>query len=307
MTWWGKLGDVAVGAITDQLTQTGQWGSLNKDLIAVIAPLTPLVDSVYFSPANGAGFVADQKNAVSAPVKDGTVDYQFNWTSPFESMNPDSKSPSYMAAIQAGGAAQVLQTATAFLKANDLDKYVPAAVDSGAAFAQKVSEASKGRTGITKMNSRQVFSGNAPVKVQLTLVFRAAQDPKTEVVEPIRKLLKMAHPEKLADSYLDALESLNGTIKAGMTPERVAQTLFPSEAPGFVSLTYKGETYAPMVIESISKPMTAPYSTMGDLFVELQITLASRESWDSKNIAQLSTNKLGALVDEALSAATSLF
>jgi hypothetical protein len=42
-----------------------------------------------------------------------------------------------------------------------------------------------GRTGITKLNSTQIFSGMPPVKFSFTAHFRALTDPQSEVRDPI--------------------------------------------------------------------------------------------------------------------------
>jgi hypothetical protein len=158
-----------------------------------------------------------------------------------------------MGALQSGMIPTMLQAAANILPSTAAD----AAADS-AAKAQKVSDLMVGRSGITKMNSRQVFNGNAPIKISMTLLFRAYQDPQSEVVNPYMDLLKIAYPEELAKDALTWQSE-----HADLPPlEKAVGVLMPSIAPKFVSFTYKGETYAPMVIESVSKPLDAPYSTV---------------------------------------------
>jgi hypothetical protein len=81
----------------------------------------------------------------------------------------------------------------------------------------------------------------------------------------------------------------------------------PSIAPKFVSFTYKGETYAPMVIESVSKPLDAPYSTMGELFLQIPVVLGTLSSWDARDVAKIRSNAMNSLVDDAVAGVQSLF
>ena len=148
-----------------------------------------------------------------------------------------------------------------------------------------------GRTGITKLNSRQVFTGMPPVKIPITLYFRAWADPIAEVERPIDQLYQWALPQHLANSSVLAggLEE----ILAGQVPD--LETLFPSYIPRFVALEYGGRTYKPLVIESISHPLVLPRSADGaKLSASVQITLATLDAWD-KDDWELSANSFGQL------------
>ena len=61
--------------------------------------------------------------------------------------------------------------------------------------------------------------------------------------------------------------------------------LAPSKAPAEIAMTYKGKTYAPLVIESIGQPINSPVDCSGR-FVELLVpmtlctlTALDREDW----------------------------
>ena len=56
----------------------------------------------------------------------------------------------------------------------------------------------EGRTGITKLNSTQVFNGMPPVKIQVTALFRAWRDSMKEVEAPFNKLMEWALPIELS-------------------------------------------------------------------------------------------------------------
>jgi len=57
----------------------------------------------------------------------------------------------------------------------------------------------EGQTGITKLNSRQVFSGLPPIKIPITMYFRAWANAQDEVERPINQLFEWALPQELAD------------------------------------------------------------------------------------------------------------
>ncbi|TDR30341.1 hypothetical protein DFR44_12210 [Hydromonas duriensis] len=270
------------------VSMSSQWGSLHPDLIAQFIPCNASGEVL------GAGFLA--------PIKEGSVEHSFNWTSPFEEMRPESKSAGLLAGLQSGVIPQVLDSAATLLKD------VAVVGDAAEATAKQASDLAKlamGRTGITKINSRQVFNGNAPIKITASLLFRAYQDPRSEVTEPFTKLLSMAYPAEIAADNLQAIEQ--GKAQGLSQLQLALLAMLPSQSPNFVSFTYKGETYKPLVIESVSKPLDAPYSMMGELFLEVPITLATLTSWDGRDITAMRNNSMGQLVDSAIAGMQSLF
>ena len=288
MGFWANAATQLIDTVSNSISMTSNWGSLHPDLIAQFAPCNAQGESL------GQGF--------AAPIKEGSVEHSFNWSSPFENMTPESKSVGLMAGLQSGLIPQVLDSAAA------LFKDVPVVGEAAGAVAGKASDLTAlatGRTGITKINSRQVFNGNAPIKISLTVLLRAYQDPQSEVVEPLQRLLQMAYPAQIALDNLQAIEE--GKAKGLKPLELALVSMLPSSSPTFVSMTYKGETYKPLIVGSISKPLDAPYSTMGELFLELPIQLETLNSWDARDIAASRNNGMSGLVNEGIAGIQSLF
>jgi hypothetical protein len=50
--------------------------------------------------------------------------------------------------------------------------------------------------GMPLLASMQIWSGTGPLEFELPLSFRAYKNPKTEVIDPVRKLIQMASPRK---------------------------------------------------------------------------------------------------------------
>lgn len=286
-----SLGEIALGSILgfdiqNSMAASSNYGSLHPDLFAVLTQVD----------ANGMPTGV----SVKAPVKEGSIEQEFNWTSPFENMTAESQHPTLMALAQSGGLTELIQSlgSTAFAeKAPETMKKI----ESVKGELLRLSDYGKGRTGITKLNSRQVFTGHSPLKINMTLLFRAWQDPLSEVADPFLKLLRMAYPEKIAENIFESA-SRSDTIG-----DAVVKALFPSKAPLPIIMTYKGEQYPKLVIESIGKPLDAPYSPMGDIWLEVPIVLQSWQSLDYQDMKSMQTTGIGSLVSEAIDAITDLF
>lgn len=295
MSWINSLVSAGIEVLSKQFTLTSNWGGLNSQLICTIAPCDK----------NGAVIGA----GVSAPFLDANLQQQMNWNSPFEDILPESKSPTLAAALQSGMITQAVESISAATSGGD---------EAKSGFMSKLSEflqQGEGRTGITKLNSTQVFTGNEPLKLDGTLAFRAYADPLSEVTQPITALWKMALPKSLADgdtianNAVDMVSMIGGMLngtQSGST-ETVVKAIFPSEAPGYVAVKYRGKTYAPMVIESISQPLVNPTSALGDVYATVQISLGTHRSWDAKDIENSGQSALGRLVNDTVSAVSSLF
>ena len=200
-------------------------------------------------------------DTVVAPLTEASMEMALNWQSPFEQSGPETKAPALMAMLQSGALQPV---------ANVLLGMSRAAVD-GAAAQKKSGEFLKqfeGRTGVTLLNSTQVFSGMAPVKFQVVAVFRAYADPVEEVEEPVARLMKWALPVELSKDG-SVLARLAKTAKGDMG---YVEALMPSRAPVRIGMQYKGRTYLPLVIESIGQPLNAPIDRNGR-FVEQLIPM----------------------------------
>lgn len=243
--------------------KSSQWLGLNPNLIA------------QFFEVDSDGNRVDQDMTVEAPLIDGNFEATFNWQSPFENSSPETTAPTLAADLQSG---QLQKELSAVAKAGDkltggffdLQDKVDGVLDD-----------SKGRTGITKLNSIQVFTGMQPIKIPITILFRAWRDARQEVETPFDQLMQWSLPVKLADKGM--LARLAEESKEGES------LIFPSAVPALIGMKYKNRLYSPMVIESIGYPMTSPIEKNGN-FTELsvQITLATlaaydRSDWDRVN------------------------
>lgn len=213
-------------------------------------------------------------NVVKAPLLDGAnLSISLNWQSPFESAGPESKAPTLFAMLQSGALQPVVN---AVLSGKGQENAQQKSTDFLKQF--------EGRTGITKLNSTQIFSGMPPVKFSITLLFRAWLDPASEVQRPFNQLMQWALPVQL---------SKDGSILANIA--KYAQgdasgldALLPSKAPTMIAMQYKGDLFAPLVIESIEHPISSPVDSNGD-YVELAVpvTLATLTAIDRSDWANL--------------------
>src|SRR3546814_5034496 len=94
--------------------------------------------------------------------------------------------------------------------------------------------------------------------------------------------MSWALPEKL--SAMGPLLSRAADYAAGGTTS-ITDVLAPSKAPTKIGMTYKGKTYAPLVIESIGQPISSPADSSGK-YVELLVpmtlctlTALDRDDW----------------------------
>jgi len=193
-----------------------------------------------------------------------------HWQSPFESAGADQSFSSLSALLQAGGFASVLsalQAAFPTLKTRDAQRNAALALE--------------GRTNITKLNSAQVFTGMAPIKISVKAHFRAYQDADLEVRKPIHQLMSWALPQQLAqDGPLDG-------ASAGY------EEALPSRVPQVLGMKYADMLIAPIVIESIPFPLTGPRTGDGILTqASLQLQLATLTALD-KTDWESSTDKRG--------------
>lgn len=191
--------------------------------------------------------------SVKAPLTEANLELLLNWQSPFENAGADKGMPSLSAMLQSGA----LQ---------------PFVSDNG-----KASESLgkfEGRTGITKLNSTQVFSGMPPAKLQVTALFRAWRNALTEVEAPINQLMKWALPKELATEgpILSLIEGAKQVASGKPLDGAAAQALLPSLAPCKIAMKYKGRLISPLVIESIGQPWSSPVDK-GGRFVEMVVPM----------------------------------
>lgn len=192
-----------------------------------------------------------------------------SWSSPFEDAGVDKIRPTITSMLQTG----MIQP---YLKNTGLD---------GGKISGFFSEF-EGRTGITKLNSTQVFAGMPPVRIEVTALFRAWLDPVKEVEAPVNQLMEWALPEELAAD--GAIPSIINGIKLAYNdgPDRSAAiaALLPSTAPVMVAMQYKGRTFSPLVVENIVYPLSSPIDQNGNFTeISLPMTLCTLTAFDRKD------------------------
>jgi len=246
------------------------WGNLSDHLLA----------HFYVCDKTGKANVAEGE--IVAPLNEANLEASFNWQSPFEAMGPESKAPALMAMIQSGQLATVINQLQAAGAANI--PVIGSTLNSAAQKSKETAKALEGRTGVTKLNSRQVFTGMPPVKITLTIYFRAIQDAYTEVVQPYEKLIRWAFPQYLAQDGAVSQLITQGNSENG----RILTALFPSKSPVMVGMTYAKNRFAPMVIESMSHPVDGPIDRNGyPIFRNVQLNLGTLTALDRNDAINL--------------------
>jgi len=256
---------------------SSKWTGLNPHLLATLYPVGP------------AGLMEGGPH-VASPITESNIEMTANWQSPFEQSGVESKAPAITAMLQSGAlrdTAQALgEAATAAIAALDralpglgtmLDRVASNLPGAGtiSQFASETLSDAQGRSGMTKLNSTNIFSGAAPVKIAMTLHFRAFSDPRTEVQEPVDQLARWCLAKSLAKS---------GALAEAIRGDSVVSKLLPSLAPQMIGLRYGGYTFAPLVIESMGYPITVPRTRAGGaLHVTVQLMLASLTALDSED------------------------
>jgi hypothetical protein len=244
---------------------TSQWRGLNPLLLAKF-------HEVEKHPEDGTVSPVAEGVQVWAPIAgEAAIEFTLNWQSPFENTGPENKAPALAAMVQSGYLQPIINQILGF---GNTDQQTAA---QQSAINQKLREF-EGRTGITRLNSTQIFSGMPPVKFPLTLLFRAFKDAYAEVEAPIAQLMDWALPQELSRDGL-VVASLKAAAGQGNS---LVDVLMPSRAPKLVAMEYKGRTWGPLVIESIAEPITSPITGEGFYaHVQLPITLCSLTAMDA--------------------------
>lgn len=264
-------------------TLSSDWSGLSDHLIAKFYP-------VYQAEAGGP-WQSDDGIVVKAPLTDSNLEATLNWQSPFEQSGPESSMPALMAMLQSGEIKTVIDSLGGGLQkgAESLGMTgLAGAIGNFTGKAKSATRGLEGRTGITRLNSTQVFSGMPPIKLQVTALFRAWSDPVAEVEAPFNQLMAWALPEKLSELGPVLSRAVDYAVGDINNP---ADVLAPSIAPTKLAMTYKGRTYAPLVIESIGQPINSPIDRNGrfaELLVPMTLcTLTALDRQDWKRISSM--------------------
>lgn len=262
-----------------------RWGDINKNLLAQI-------------------FTVDRHGTrtgniiVECAITEGNFDLLNQYSNPFSDANIDQKFPTLMGAIQSGvgldslgAVAQMTAdvTSSAIQKVAGSDNKLLATLGQSInSLGNQLSQAFEdslldsiisktgqkivsleGKSNLTKVNTTMVYVSTEPIRLQLTLFFRAWENAKLEVENPLKQLQQWALPVKLGESLL-------------------TDGLFPSTAPPFIAISHAGNTYLPLLIESMSTPLvTERDSKMNRLAASVTLSLVSRTAWDANNIRHL--------------------
>lgn len=237
------------------------WDGLNPHLLGQIYKLRK----------SGSTWEQDPSTpTVVGALTEASMEIALNWQSPFENSGTESQAPALAAMLQSG-ALQPLLTALG----GDAQEGVSANMrDKANAYLSDF----EGRTGITKLNSTQVFNGMQPIKITATLLLRAWRDPMEEVERPMAQLMDWLLPQELS---ADGSVIARGVNTARNENTGMVEMLMPSLAPVPVALRYKNRLYRDLVIEAVTLPMDSPINAQGN-FVQLALplTLCSRTAID---------------------------
>lgn len=217
---------------------------------------------------------------VLAPLTEANLEMVLNWQSPFEQSGPESRAPALMAMLQSGALQPVVDAV--------MGKQKEGEGDAQSKFGEFLKQF-EGRTGITKLNSTQVFSGMPPVKITVVALFRAWRNAASEVEAPFNKLMEWALPVELSEDG-SVLARAVETAKGDMG---YIEALMPSKSPTRIAMKYKGRVFSPLVIESIGMPLSSPVNSSGQ-FVQLAVpmtlctlTALDRKDWSNASFASL--------------------
>ena len=243
---------------------TSQWGSLSPHLLASFYV-------VNYKEENGKSvWERDNSIIVKAPIiQGGNFDVTPKWESPFEGAGAEAKAGSLFALLQSGKMQSIVDSFVGWSdKLND--------------WAKKKAGDFENRSGITKLNSTQIFTGIEPIKFSFTLLFRAWQNAFEEVERPVDQLMQWALPVEVPDDVGMISRIAKGVTGRASEDTTYVDTITPSRAPVRIGMTFKGRSFYPLVIESISPSMLdAPVNSNGDaVSMEVQMTLCSLNAID---------------------------
>ncbi|WP_185750546.1 hypothetical protein [Pseudomonas fulva] len=279
-TLFGDIGSTSnpIGTILGSVGGLSGLRLSNNDLGSDWGNLSPLLLArVFVCDSKGVADIQEYAGVYGA-MTEGAVSIQQNWQSPFENTGPETKAPALAGMLQSGSLVPVLNALQAISPFKD--GAISDALNASSDKLKTVMRDLEGRTGITKLNSRQVFSGMPPVKFTATIRFRALASAEKEVMAPLARLLEWVFPQMLAEDGI-----LSEVLQTTKDVDSFIKALFPSIAPKLLGLTYGGSTYAPVVIESVDYPLDAPKDENGN-FIDLpvQISFATLTALDRADI-----------------------
>ncbi len=279
---------MATASNTPKTTNTASVGSLwgekglNKNLVVKIRPV--IEGNIEGGQGAQTYDVDTSQPTVESLFEDAEFAIENQNSTPFESSNPEGRWANLMGMIQSGQASAGLYSlfaASSGVVASAVDLADTAANFLGAKDALQKGQAELegliGRSNFTKLNSRQIYTSSNSVRITGSLVFQAWSDADKEVEQAVQQLQIWASAKSLASKSV-----IVGVVDEGLS------AMFPSEIPPLVQLQYGGKTYKPMIIESVSAPITAPMNKNGNrIAVKVQITFLSLTAWDAQNITDM--------------------
>lgn len=269
-------------------TLGSDWGNhgLNKNLVVKISAVKE--GNIEGGQGKQTYDVDTSQPVVASLFEEADFAIESQYTTPFESSNPEGRMPNLMGMIQSGQANAAFYS---FFAASSDPKGVASLIAEGGAIvsdflgvgdilsdAQTSLQGLAGKSNFTKLNSQQIFTSSSSIRITGSLIFQAWADAKAEVEDALEQLQCWASAVSLSSESL---------LVAGLT-DGFSDAMFPSLIPTLVQLQYGGKTYTPMVIESVSAPITAPMNKDGSrIAVRAQIVFLSRTAWDQQNIRDM--------------------
>lgn len=267
------LGMTALSGLNNDLGS--DWGNLSSVYMA----------RIFVCDAKGIADTAEFAGVYGPLIEGGGVSITQNWQSPFENSGPETKAPTLTGMLQTGGLVPVLNALQAISPFKD--GAVADALSSGSDKLKSIMQDLQGRTGVTKLNSRQVFAGMPPVKFTFGIRFRAITSAEKEVEAPLARLLEWVFPQELAEDGI-----LSEVLQTTKDVDSFIKALFPSKAPKLLGLTHGGRTYPASVIESIDFPLDAPRDAQGNYIdLTVQVSMSTLTALDRPDIRKFFSRK----------------
>lgn len=271
----GPLGGSILGIKGLNNDLGSDWGNLSQVLMA----------RIFVCDSKGIADTTEFAGVYGPLVEGGGVSITQNWQSPFENSGPETKAPTLTGMLQTGGLIPVLNALQAISPFKD--GVISDTLDASSNKLKAVMQDLQGRTGVTRLNSRQVFAGMPPVKFTFGIRFRAITSAVSEVEAPLARLLEWVFPQELAEDGI-----LSEVLQTTKDVDSFIKALFPSKAPKLLGLTHGGRTYPPSVIESIDYPLDAPRDNQGNYIdLTVQVNMSTLTALDRPDIRKFFSRK----------------